>query len=146
LFETLIDFGEERNLVGQRQRQMVVDVIDIRKRIEKIRNEVSEAIVSKHSYNLPDENLREDVSFSIQDAAQNQTGADLPLDEQVSAEERRTGVTDTSISMHNALTKAMAMPAFNLNIKNRQSSGLLITLILLQVISNVILMAILLLK
>ena len=46
---------------------MVVDVIDIRKRIEKIRNEVSEAIVSKHSYNLPDENLRDDVNFSIQD-------------------------------------------------------------------------------
>ncbi len=125
---------------------MVVDVIDIRKRIEKIRNEVSEAIVSKHSYNLPDENLREDVSFSIQDAAQNQPDADLPLDEQDSVEKRRTGVTDTSISMHNALTKAMAMPAFNLNIKNRQSSGLLITLILLQLISNVILMAILFLK
>ena len=27
---------------------MVVDVIDIRKRIEKIRNDVSEAIVSQH--------------------------------------------------------------------------------------------------
>ena len=65
---------------------MVVDVIDIRKRIEKIRNEVSEAIVSKHSYSLPDENLREDVSFSIQDAAQNQPDSDLPLDEQVSVE------------------------------------------------------------
>ena len=47
---------------------MVVDVIDIRKRIEKIRNEVSEAIVSKHSYSLPDEQLREDVQFSVEDA------------------------------------------------------------------------------
>ena len=125
---------------------MVVDVIDIRKRIEKIRNEVSEAIVSKHSYNLPDESLREDIRFSIQDAAQNQSGADLPLEEQESIEKRRTGITDTSIAMHNALTKAMSMPAFNLNIKNRQSSGLLITLILLQLVSNIILMAILLLK
>ena len=125
---------------------MVVDVIDIRKRIEKIRNEVSEAIVSRHSYNLPDESLREDVTFSIQDAAQNQPIGDLPVDEQESAEKRRTGITDTSIAMHNALTKAMAMPAFNLNIKNRQSSGLLITLILLQLVSNIILMAILLLK
>ena len=61
---------------------MVVDVIDIRKRIEKIRNEVSEAIVSKHSYNLPDENLREDVSFSIQDPALNQPDADTSLEEQ----------------------------------------------------------------
>jgi len=30
------------------EKQMVVDVIDIRKRIEKIRNDVSEAIVSQH--------------------------------------------------------------------------------------------------
>ena len=125
---------------------MVVDVIDIRKRIEKIRNEVSEAIVSKHSYNLPDENLRDDVNFSIQDSSLNQPDADASIDEQKSLEKRRTGVTDTSIAMHNALTKAMSMPSFNLNVKNRQSSGLIITLILLQLISNVILMAILLLK
>ena len=125
---------------------MVVDVIDIRKRIEKIRNEVSEAIVSKHSYNLPDENLRDDVNFSIQDPSPNQPDADASIDEQKSLEKRRTGVTDTTIAMHNALTKAMSMPSFNLNIKNRQSSGLIITLILLQLISNVILMAILLLK
>ena len=125
---------------------MVVDVIDIRKRIEKIRNEVSEAIVSKHSYNLPDENLRDDVNFSIQDASLNQPDADASIDEQKSLEKRRTGVTDTTMAMHNALTKAMSMPSFNLNIKNRQSSGLIITLILLQLISNVILMAILLLK
>ena len=125
---------------------MVVDVIDIRKRIEKIRNEVSEAIVSKHSYNLPDENLRDDVNFSIQDASLNQPDADASIDEQKSLEKKRTGVTDTTIAMHNALTKAMSMPSFNLNIKNRQSSGLIITLIILQLISNVILMAILLLK
>ena len=125
---------------------MVVDVIDIRKRIEKIRNEVSEAIVSKHSYNLPDENLRDDVNFSIQDSSLNQPDADASVDEQQALENRRTGVTDTTIAMHNALTNAMSMPSFNLNIKNRHSSGLIITLIILQLISNVILMAILLLK
>ena len=125
---------------------MVVDVIDIRKRIEKIRNEVSEAIVSKHSYNLPDENLRDDVNFSIQDSSLNQHDTDTSVDDEKSLEKKRTGVTDTTIAMHNALTKAMSMPSFNLNIKNRQSSGLIITLILLQLISNVILMAILLLK
>ena len=125
---------------------MVVDVIDIRKRIEKIRNEVSEAIVSKHSYNLPDEKLRDDVNFSVRDSSLNQPDSDASIDEQKSVEKERTGVTDTTIAMHNALTKAMSMPSFNLNIKNRQSSGLIITLIILQLISNVILMAILLLK
>ena len=67
---------------------MVVDVIDIRKRIEKIRNEVSEAIVSKHSYNLPDENLRDDVNFSIQDSSLNQPDADASIDEQQSLEKK----------------------------------------------------------
>ncbi|EHI47914.1 hypothetical protein HIMB100_00014890 [SAR116 cluster alpha proteobacterium HIMB100] len=126
---------------------MVVDVIDIRKRIEKIRNEVSEAIVSKHSYSLPDEQLREDVQFSVEDAELREAAPELPLEnEAVPAQTPQTGVSETSIAMHKAMTKAMSMPAFNLNIKNRHSSGLLITLIILQLMSNLMLMAILLLK
>ena len=42
---------------------MVVDVIDIRKRIEKIRNDVSEAIVSQHEFEAREEALREDITF-----------------------------------------------------------------------------------
>ena len=126
---------------------MVVDVIDIRKRIEKIRNEVSEAIVSKHSYSLPDEQLREDVQFSVEDAELREVAPELPLEKgAVPAISDQAGVSDTSIAMHKAMTKAMSMPAFNLNIKNRHSSGLLITLIVLQLVSNLMLMAILLLK
>ena len=123
---------------------MVVDVIDIRKRIEKIRNEVSEAIVSKHSYSLPDEALREDVHLSIQDAELGEANPESPPDGQQSGDQ--AGVSETSIAMHKAMTRAMSMPAFNLNIKNRHSSGLLITLIVLQLASNLMLMAILLLK
>ena len=126
---------------------MVVDVIDIRKRIEKIRNEVSEAIVSQHSYDLPDEQLREDVQFSVEDAEMRELAPELPLESTPHpAQAEQTAVPDTSVAMHRAMTKAMSMPAFNLNIKNRHSSGLLITLIVLQLVSNLMLMAILLLK
>lgn len=126
---------------------MVVDVIDIRKRIEKIRNEVSEAIVSKHSYSLPDEQLREDVQFSVEDAEMREAAPELQLEKGAVRDiSDQAGVSDTSIAMHKAMTKAMSMPAFNLNIKNRHSSGLLITLIVLQLVSNLMLMAILLLK
>ena len=126
---------------------MVVDVIDIRKRIEKIRNEVSEAIVSQHSYDLPDEQLREDVQFSVEDAEMRELAPELPLESATHpAQAEQTAVPDTSVAMHRAMTKAMSMPAFNLNIKNRHSSGLLITLIVLQLVSNLMLMAILLLK
>ena len=126
---------------------MVVDVIDIRKRIEKIRNEVSEAIVSKHSYSLPDEQLREDVQFSVEDAELREVAPELPLENQNgSAQAQQAAPSETSIAMHKAMTKALSMPAFNLNIKNRHSSGLLITLIVLQLVSNLMLIAILLLK
>ena len=126
---------------------MVVDVIDIRKRIEKIRNEVSEAIVSKHSYELSDEKLREDVHLSVQDAELGEAAPELPLDrQQTPANSDKAGISETSSAMHKAMTKAMSMPAFNLNIKNRHSSGLLTTLIVLQLVSNLMLMAILLLK
>ena len=82
---------------------MVVDVIDIRKRIEKIRNEVSEAIVSKHSYSLPDEQLREDVQFSVEDAELREAAPELPLEnEAVPAQTPQTGVSETSIAMHKA--------------------------------------------
>ena len=59
-------------------KQMVVDVIDIRKRIEKIRNDVSEAIVSQHEFEAREEVLREDISLSISPAGTPAEVEDVP--------------------------------------------------------------------
>ena len=57
---------------------MVVDVIDIRKRIEKIRNDVSEAIVSQHEFEAREEALREDISLSVSPAGTPAEVEDVP--------------------------------------------------------------------
>ena len=70
------------NYATKMDKRMVVDVIDIRKRIEKIRNEVSEAIVSRHEFEAHEEALREDINLSVSSSeAQRQANdaAQLPL-------------------------------------------------------------------
>ena len=57
---------------------MVVDVIDIRKRIEKIRNDVSEAIVSQHEFEAREEALREDITLSVSPAGTPAEVEDVP--------------------------------------------------------------------
>ena len=120
---------------------MVVDVIDIRKRIEKIRTEVSDAIVSQKTFNLPTEKLREDVEMKISAPTQNDASK-----KGKTAQGPISGDSDTAYSTHKAMTQMMAMPSFTLNVKNRHSSRLLITLVTLQMLTNLLLIALLLIK
>jgi len=123
----------------------VVDVIDIRKRIEKIRNEVSEAIVSQTDFHAQEEHLREDISLEIMPSGEppaqrqnTQNGeATLPLDFK-----DKNQIQDKAT--HRAMTQMMAMPSFTLNVKNRQSSPLLIGLFGVQLITNIVLIIVIL--
>jgi hypothetical protein len=129
---------------------MVVDVIDIRKRIEKIRNEVSEAIVSRHEFEAHEEALREDINLSVSASeAQPQTdGApELPLLEDEKAE-AKTGApfADPTLATHRAMTQMMSMPSFTLNVKNRHSNRLLIMLFAVQLVTNLVLIMVVLNK
>ena len=123
---------------------MVVDVIDIRKRIEKIRNDVSEAIVSQHDFEAREEALREDISLSISpgDAHTPATDApELPLSdaaaETSAASDLKQG--NQTLSAHRAMTQMMSMPSFTLNVKNRHSNRLLLSVFAAQLITNLIL-------
>lgn len=129
---------------------MVVDVIDIRKRIEKIRNEVSEAIVSRHEFEAHEEALREDINLSVSASeAQPQTddAPELPLLEDEKAE-AKTGVpfADPTLATHRAMTQMMSMPSFTLNVKNRHSNRLLIMLFAVQLVTNLVLIMVVLNK
>lgn len=129
---------------------MVVDVIDIRKRIEKIRNEVSEAIVSRHEFEAYEEALREDINLSVS-ASEAQPQADdaaqLPLLEDEKAE-AKTGSSsaDPTLATHRAMTQMMSMPSFTLNVKNRHSNRLLIMLFAVQLVTNLVLIMVVLNK
>ena len=129
---------------------MVVDVIDIRKRIEKIRNEVSEAIVSRHEFEAHEEALREDINLSVSASeAQPQTDdADqLPLLEDEKAKTKTGGpLADPKLATHRAMTQMMSMPSFTLNVKNRHSNRLLIMLFAVQLVTNLVLIMVVLNK
>ncbi len=129
---------------------MVVDVIDIRKRIEKIRNEVSEAIVSRHEFEAHEEALREDINLSVSSSeAQRQANdaAQLPLLENEDAESKKVAhYADPTLATHQAMTQIMSMPSFTLNVKNRHSNRLLIMLFAVQLVTNFVLIIVLLNK
>ena len=94
---------------------MVVDVIDIRKRIEKIRNDVSEAIVSQHEFEAREEALREDISLSVSPAGAPAEVEDVP-ELPFSGVAGRTAPTsqpkegNQNIATHRAMTQMMSMP------------------------------------
>ena len=126
---------------------MVVDVIDIRKRIEKIRNDVSEAIVSQHEFEAREEALREDISLSVSPAgtpAEVEDVPELPLSDiagsTASTNQPKQG--NQNIATHRAMTQMMSMPSFTLNVKNRHSNRLLISLFVVQLVTNLVLIAI----
>ena len=130
---------------------MVVDVIDIRKRIEKIRNDVSEAIVSQHEFEAREEALREDITLSVSPAgtpAEVEDVPELPLSElagsKVPTSQPKQG--NQNIATHRAMTQMMSMPSFTLNVKNRHSNRLLLSLFAVQLVTNLVLIAILLNK
>ena len=133
------------------EKQMVVDVIDIRKRIEKIRNDVSEAIVSQHEFESREEALREDISLSVSPAGtppQIEDTPELPLSDAAGnpAPARQPKQGNQDIATHRAMTQMMSMPSFTLNVKNRHSNRLLLSLFAVQLVTNLLLIAILLNK
>ena len=128
---------------------MVVDVIDIRKRIEKIRNDVSEAIVSQHEFEAREEALREDITLSVSPAgapAEVEDVPELPLSGVAgsTAPTSQPKEGNQNIATHRAMTQMMSMPSFTLNVKNRHSNRLLISLFAVQLVTNLVLIAILL--
>lgn len=127
---------------------MVVDVIDIRKRIEKIRNDVSEAIVSQHEFEAREEALREDISLSVSPAgtpAEIEDVPELPLSGVAGSSDQNSQPKqgNQNLATHRAMTQMMSMPSFTLNVKNRHSNRLLISLFAVQLVTNLVLIAIL---
>ena len=120
---------------------MVDDVIDIRKRIEKIRNEVSEAIVFQKNVNLPHEDINSDVSFSLEPGKENDK--DFKIEELNEKSNQKISDHENLKSTHRGIIHSMSLPSFNLNIKNKHSSQLLIILISLQILTNAFLLLIL---
>jgi len=128
---------------------MVVDVIDIRKRIQRIRNDVSDALIARHETQTYEEQLTPDVELSVLPAeiAERQK---IDAGNETLSTEGKIKIDDLdrakAISSYRGVSHALSMPSFNLNITNRHSSTLLISLIILQLLSNMILITLLMIK
>ena len=123
---------------------MIVDVIDIRKRIQKVRNDVSNAVLSRQLPEVASEQVNADVTLEFMpspDSADTEQSK-LPL----GLPEVSDAIPHQTKQAHRAITDIASMPSFNLNVTNRHSSRLLIGLIAMQLLTNLILVAVLIVK
>ncbi len=124
---------------------MIVDVIDIRKRIQKVRNDVSNAVLSRQLPEIVSEQVNADVQLEFvpsPDSAEQGGQNNLPL----GLSEVSDTIPQQTKQAHRAITDMASMPSFNLNVTNRHSSRLLIALITMQLLTNLILVAVLIAK
>ena len=111
---------------------MADEVVDIRKRIEEMRNEVSAAIVSNRDLYEASRALGNHADITMS-----------PTDDAKSSPEAATaGTSDTTLDAFKSLQSALKMPAFQLNVRNQISNRLLLTMIGIQIVTNITLIAI----
>ena len=114
---------------------MAEDVIDIRKRIEEIRNEVSTAMTDGGETVIQSRPAGELAEFSVPGVTSAATAvAKEPVQapDPVELTKAKSGLDD-----------ALKLPSFQLNVRNQGPNKLLLFLVTMQLVTNVGLMAIL---
>ena len=113
---------------------MAEDVIDIRKRIEEIRNEVSTAMTDGGETVIQSRPAGELAEFSVPGvtaAAAAVVKEPTPAPDPVELTKTKTGLDD-----------ALKLPSFQLNVRNQGPNKLLLFLVVMQLATNIGLMAI----
>lgn len=113
------------------------DVVDIRKRIEEIRNEVSTAMASNRRTVIGSQPAGEVAEFSIPGVTTSPQAVAQNEGEVVSVDPA------TLPSTHAGLEAAMALPSFQLKVRNEKTNKYLLMLVGAQLITNFCLIAIL---
>ena len=120
---------------------MSEDVVDIRKRIEEIRTEVSSASVSQR------EESRSRSVGNIAELAVAQSSALPQYEEETSQSPESTSPQETPQNdTKSALDTALQMPAFTLNVKNQVSNKTLLAFCIVQTLTNIAIIGVLLWK
>ena len=118
---------------------MAEDVIDIRKRIEEIRNEVSTAMTDGGETVIQSRPAGEVAEFSVPGV----TAAPAPA-AAVAAKVPTPEYDPTELPQtKSGLDDALKMPSFQLNVRNQGPNKLLLFLVAMQLVTNIGLMAIL---
>ena len=124
---------------------MADEVVDIRRRITEMRNEVSAAIVSNRDVVAASRSVgdRANISFG-QPASENNKdamGSKSALTQQYDPATTSVSesISDETAATYKGLDAAAKMPAFQLNVRSQASNRLLLVLIGIQVITNILL-------
>ena len=122
---------------------MTDDVVDIRKRIEEMRNEVSAAIVSRQELSGATYAVGQNANISLgsqtaEPAARASNDGNSPINAAASSSANAL-VSDDMINTHKGVETALKMPAFQLNVRNQTSNNLLLAVIGIQLLTNILL-------
>ncbi len=108
------------------------DVVDIRKRIEEMRNEVSAAIVSGREKDVAAKALGELADIAI-------SSNHLAVNKNHSGWQGTQAPSNNMVNTHKSIDSALKMPAFTLNVRNQISNRLLMAVIGIQLLTNILL-------
>ena len=126
---------------------MADEVVDIRRRITEMRNEVSAAIVSNRDVVAASRSVgnRANISFAQPNSENNKDigGSDGAAAQQSDLTSTTTSgsISDETAATYKGLDTAAKMPVFQLNVRNQASNRLLLAMISIQVITNILLVA-----
>jgi hypothetical protein len=123
---------------------MADEVVDIRKRIEEMRNEVSAAIVSRQELEDATYAVGQNADISldkrtVEPAARAVNGDHSSVDTASLSSPANTRVSDDLVNKHKGVENALKMPAFQLNVRNQTSNNLLLAVIGIQLLTNILL-------
>ena len=119
---------------------MADDVVDIRKRIEEIRNEVSTAMASNRATAIDAKPAGEIAEFSVPGVTApsvSQPARNVQQQQAVMADEAL--LLDTKAG----LEEALKLPSFQLNVRNQNTNRYLIFILIAQLLTNITLIGIL---
>ena len=123
---------------------MADEVVDIRKRIEEMRNEVSAAIVSRQELNDTTRAIGDiaDISLGTQafeTAISATNDSNGPMHNVLTSASSHAQISDDMINKHKGLETALKMPTLQLNVRNQTSNNLLLAVIGIQLLTNILL-------
>ena len=128
---------------------MADEVVDIRRRITEMRNEVSAAIVSNRDVAAASRSVgkRANISFSQPTSENNKEvrTSNVEASQQNDPTPTNTSgsISDETAATYKGLDAAAKMPAFQLNVRNQTSNRLVMVMICIQVITNILLVTVL---
>lgn len=120
---------------------MANEVVDIRRRIEEMRNEVSAAIVSNRDLEEASRSIGNNADISIAQTevkTADETGA-ADQQKMCSPDLTKPVVSDETVKAYKGLAMAAKMPAFQLNVRNQISNRILLIMVGIQLVTNILL-------